>query len=144
MTKTTPNFRPITAPLEASDLALNQLNDAMGVPTMVKPAGKPETGQTATQESPKPTAPAEGSQTEKSTPRVKKPAATSITPLNPTEKLTVDLPGYLTDSVKRYAAERRASARHQVMLGLQAIGHEVKPEDLAPDARRTRHKTGKP
>lgn len=142
MSKTTPSFRQIATPLDVDDAALAKLNDSLGVPTLVKPP-KAETGQIPALDARSPLLPADGSQNPKTEPKAKKTASASITPLNPTEKLTIELPGYLTDAMKRYTVERRISLRHMVMLGMQALGLTVEPQDLVPDARRTRHKTGK-
>jgi hypothetical protein len=59
------------------------------------------------------------------------------------EKLSVELPGYLTDAMKRHAAEQRTSMRHIVMRGLAALGFEIKPSDLVPDGRRLARKSRK-
>jgi hypothetical protein len=57
------------------------------------------------------------------------------------EKLTVELPGYLIDAVKRDAIERHTSARHVLMLALQGAGFEIQAADLADERRR---KSAKP
>jgi hypothetical protein len=61
----------------------------------------------------------------------------------PVEKLSVELPGYLTDALKRQAAENRTSVRYIVMRGLVAIGFDIAPADLVPDARRLARKSRK-
>jgi hypothetical protein len=58
------------------------------------------------------------------------------------EKLTVELPGYLIDAIKRDALDRHATARHVLMLALQSAGFAIDPVDLVQDARRTPRKTG--
>ena len=55
-----------------------------------------------------------------------------------TEKITVELPTYLSAAVRREGTERRITTRTLVMMGLQALGFEVHEEDLIPDGRRTR------
>jgi len=59
----------------------------------------------------------------------------------PLEKLTIELPAYLTDAMKRAALDRRTSVRHLVMLALKKSGFEIAACDLIPDGRRTRPKT---
>lgn len=145
MNKPAPTFRSIGTPLEVDDAALEKLNDALSVPTLVKSPPKPAaTPENLAEEEASAVGPSAGSQKQKNESRVKKSASATVTPLKPTEKLTVELPGYLTDAMKREALERRTSIRHVVMLGLQALGLKIEPEDLVPDARRTRHKTAKP
>jgi hypothetical protein len=61
----------------------------------------------------------------------------------PVEKLSIELPGYLTDAMKRQAAENRTSVRHIVMRGLAALGFEIASGDLVPDARRLPRKSRK-
>jgi hypothetical protein len=72
--------------------------------------------------------------------KAKKPP---IAELGPVERLTIVLPGYLTDAMKRQAAENRTSLRHIVMRGLAALGFEIAPGDLVPDARRIGRKSTK-
>jgi hypothetical protein len=73
-------------------------------------------------------------------PSAKKPV---IQPLGPVEKLSVELPGYLTDAMHRQAAEDRTSVRYIVMRGLAALGFGIAPGDLVPDARRLPRKSKK-
>lgn len=145
MSKTAPNFRPILTPLDVPDDALDRINDQLGVPTMVR----------SPQQSSKPPqndavdaarAPSSGSPSgkKKAAPRSKKLASASMASRGPVEKLTIELPGYLTDALKRDALDRRTTVRHVVMLGLQALGLQIEAADLVPDARRTRHKTARP
>lgn len=112
-----PTFRPIAAPLPVDDLALERVNERLGVPTMVRPKALPP----ATE--PVPVAPHAAIQ----------PAF----PPRTQEKLTTELPLYLMDALKQEAARRRVSVRYLVMLGLQATGFTIQPEDLVPDARRS-------
>ena len=58
------------------------------------------------------------------------------------EKLTVELPGYLMDAIKRDAIDRHTTARHVVLLALQSAGFTVEPADLVPYA--PRRKAAKP
>lgn len=145
MSRTAPNFRPITTPLDVPDDALDRINDQLGVPTMV-PAPKPSSKSPENGTVDAATAPVSGhpSGKEKTAPRSKKSAPASMASRGPVEKLTIELPGYLTDALKRDALDRRTTVRHVVMLGLQALGLEIEAADLVPDARRTRHKTARP
>ena len=114
-----PLFRPI-APLEVDDSALDELNDRLGVPTMV-PAPKSHASspaQATRSPTPKPTPPA----------------------LSPHEKLTAELPVYLLDALRLEAAKQRVSVRHIVMLALQKAGYAIEARDMVPDARRSAHK----
>lgn len=45
--------------------------------------------------------------------------------------------------MKRQAVENRTSVRHIVMRGLAALGFEIAPADLVPDARRLPRKSRK-
>lgn len=140
-----PHFRPIATPLDVDDDALEQINERLGVPTMVRSVPQPASdAKGAGVDAAKGNASDTPSRKDNTAPRAKKPAAASIAPLKPTEKLTIELPGYLTDELKLHALNRRTSIRHVVMLGLQALGLRIEPDDLVPDARRTRHKTAKP
>jgi hypothetical protein len=136
-----PTFRPITAPLDVDDAALSRLNDQLGVPSLVKsPPERPAIAPEAAQDSPKQETRPSPSRTAPDAPRTKKPA---IQELGPVEKLSVELPGYLTDAMRRHAAEHRTSVRHIVMRGLAALGFEIASGDLVPDARRLPRKSKK-
>lgn len=141
MTAQRPTFRPITTPLDVDDGVLDRLNEQLGVPALVKPAPEtPASGQGAAQDSPKqqprpsPTPAA---------PESSKAKKTALAMPGPVEKLSIELPGYLTDAMKRQAAENRTSVRHIVMRGLAALGFEIASGDLVPDARRVPRKTRK-
>ena len=135
-----PTFRPIAAPLDVDDSALERISDSLGVPALVKsesgPLAKPpQTPQNSANEV---TRPSPGPKP-KDSPVAKKPAL----PLpGPVEKLSIELPGYLTDAMKRQCVEARTSLRHIVMLGLVELGYHIEPGDLVPDGRR-RPRTGK-
>ena len=62
----------------------------------------------------------------------------------PQEKLTVDLPVYLTKALRRDCAEKRLTQRFLVLKGLEAIGYAIEPADLVPDHRRSHRKSGRP
>jgi hypothetical protein len=143
MSKNPPIFRQIGTPLEVPDEALNALGDHLGVPTMVKPEPAPSPKIDARPEiSPA----AVYSAQDRPTPSLrrqnlslgqKRPAPLlAVEPL--TEKITVELPAYLSAALRREGAERRITTRTLVMMGLQALGFEVHEEDLIPDGRRTR------
>jgi hypothetical protein len=136
MTKPAPVFRQISTPIDVEDSALDQLADQLSMPKMVRTVAQPappqEIPQTAYVSAPPPP------------PVTHAPEAEAIpaAPVkSPEERLTCFLPVYLSDAVRREAVNRRVSARHLVMLGLQAIGFEIKTEDLIPDGRRTQNKT---
>ncbi len=139
-----PSFRHIAPPLDVDDGTLARLADQMGVPTLQKPGAQtPAVGQEARQDAAKPVSRPSPSQKAPDSPRTKKPAAAAAPIRAALEKLTVELPGYLMDAIKRDALERRVSARHVVMLALQSAGFRIEDADLVPDARRSR-KTGNP
>lgn len=136
-----PTFRQIQAPLDVDDGALEKINDKLGVPSLVKsPPAMPPSGQGSPQDSPKPDARPSPTRAAPDPSRAKKSA---IQPLGPVEKLSVELPGYLTDAMRRQAAEDRTSVRHIVMRGLAALGFEIASGDLVPDARRLSRKSKK-
>ena len=51
------------------------------------------------------------------------------------EKLTVELPGYLMDAIKRDAIDRHSTARHVVLLALQSAGFRSIPPIWCPTPR---------
>ena len=104
-----PNFRPI-APLDVGDDALERINERLGVPTMVRP-------------------PVKASQ-----PAVVTASRQPVTPPRRQQKLTVRIPGYLVDALKRSALEQRTTVRHLVLLALQKDGYTVEASDLLPGA----------
>ena len=139
MSKTAPVFRPI-GPLEVPDDALNALSEKLGVPNLVRPPPAPAAKA--------PAAPAnEPSRDPLALPKPPEPAAGAPAPeetLPPIEKLTIEIPGYLAQALRRDCAERRVTNRYLVLLGLQAIGYAVEPADLVPDLRRPRYKAVRP
>jgi hypothetical protein len=58
----------------------------------------------------------------------------------PVEKLTIELPTYLADALRREAVAHRTTARHLVMKALRKDGFEIDDTDLVPDGRRARGK----
>ena len=146
MSKPAPQFRQIAAPLDVPDDVLNALGDKLGVPTMVKPEPPP---------APKIDTPNEDRRTRPPSssgppalPNVQaSPRPAAQTKLNigrppcpVTEKITVELPGYLAAALRREGLERRTTARTLVTMGLKALGFEVDEKDLIPDGRRARPK----
>ena len=109
-----PSFRSI-GPLDVDDAALDRINMQLGVPTLTRPARMSKLA------TPAPDAD-------------EKPARVDL------EKLTIELPGYLADAMKREALDNRMSVRHVVMLALKASGFTIEPDDLVPDGRRSRSK----
>lgn len=103
-----PHFRPI-APLDVDDNALDKINDRLGVPVMVRP-------------------PSAGNQTAETT--VRQAAKTA----SRQQKLTLRVPDYLVDALKRNALDQRTTLRRLVMLALQKDGYSIKAEDLLPGA----------
>lgn len=115
------SFRPIAGPLDVDDAALDRINTQLGVPTLTKPVANVK---------PEPRA--------KSKPAV--PAAVGGIRA-PLEKLTIEVPSYLADAMKRDALDKRTTVRHLVMTALQKSGFEIASLDLVADGRRTRIKT---
>lgn len=141
MSTSRPTFRPITSPLDVDDGALARLNEQLGVPALVKSGPeRPAIGQETAQDSPKQSPRPSPTRTQQDSPRPKK---TALATPGPVEKLSVELPGYLTDALKRHAAENRTSVRHIVMRGLEALGFEIATGDMHPDARRRPRKPAK-
>ena len=104
-----PNFRPI-APLDADDAALERVNERLGVPVMVRPAVKTAHADVTTSN------------------------RQAVSPPRRQQKLTVRIPGYLVDALKRQALEQRTTVRHLVLLALQKDGNAIEAVDLLPGA----------
>jgi hypothetical protein len=105
-----PNFRPI-APLDVDDSALDKINDRLGVPVMVRPPSKSPSPVVTTASHPA-VAPSRRQQ----------------------QKLTIRIPGYLVDALKRSALDQRTTLRQLVLLALQKDGYTIEAEDLLPGA----------
>ena len=118
--KSLPSFRRIASPLDVDDAALDRINTQLGVPTLTKPVANsaPEAAK-------------------KSAPPAPPNAEAMPAPL---EKLTIELPDYLADAVRRAGLDRKSSARHIIMLALQKHGFKIAGIDLVPDGRRSRKK----
>ncbi len=116
MTEKPNKFRPIAVPLDVDDAALDRVNTQLGVPTLTKPAANAVAA-----------------------PRVV-PDVAGMSERAVLEKLTIELPRYLADALRRAAVEQRTTARHLVMLALTKDGFEVQETDLVPDGRRARAK----
>jgi hypothetical protein len=138
MTATRPTFRSITAPLDVDDATLGRLNEQLGVPALVRSDSKsPSAGQGKADDAPPASPRPSPSSTAPDSPKARKPAIASP---GPVERLSLDLPGYLTDAIKRQAFDNRTSVRHVIMRGLAALGFEIAPRDLVPDGRRQARK----
>ena len=136
MSKPAPVFRQI-GPLEVPDDALNALSEKLGVPSLVRPPPAPAAVAPAAPVNAPPASPPAPRE-----PVLRAPVAEEA-PL-PIEKLTIEIPGYLAQALRRDCAEKRVTNRYLVLLGLQAIGYAVEAADLVPDLRRPRYKAGRP
>lgn len=108
-----PNFRPI-APLDVDDEALERVNDRLNVPVMVRSPAS------AVLPSSRKTADTAGRQ--------------AVRTASKQTKVTMRVPEYLVDALKRNALDQRTTLRQLVMLALQKVGYAIKPEDLLPGA----------
>jgi hypothetical protein len=132
-----PAFRQIAPPLDADDGDLAKLADQLGVPTLTKPTARPSAILNQPhQDSPKPESRPSPSQKPKDSQASKKPASAPIPSSSPLDKLTVEIPRYLIDALKRAAIEQHTNARIVLMLALQKAGFEVHPADLVDLRRR--------
>ena len=102
---TKPNFRPI-APLDVDDDALERVNDRLRVPTMVRPPAK----------------------------AVETASRPAVTPPRRQKKLTMRVPDYLVDTLKRDALDQKTSVRCLTLLALQKAGYTIDAADLLPGA----------
>lgn len=134
-----PNFRPVAAPLDVPDSALEKLNETLRMPAMIKsPAGSPAIGQGPRQDGPK----EEPRPSPTRTSPTGKKSALPAKPVEPAIRLSVMVPAYLSDAVNLRAASERSTARHIVIQALAAFGFEVDPADLVPDGRRPNARRG--
>lgn len=121
--KPLPAFRSISRPLDVADADLDRINDTLGVPTLSRPS----------RSLPKTDAKPQPAASDASLPA---PAAQRAT----AEKLTVEVPPYLMDALRRDSVDKRVSMRHVVMLALKRAGFHIEAADLVPDGRRTKVK----
>lgn len=126
--KPLPSFRSIAAPLDADDAALDRVNASLGVPKLTK-ADLSENPKLFHFKSEVVSAKADAA-------RSAAPSARA-----PAEKLTIEIPAYLGDAIRRAAVVDRKTARHVVMEALKEAGFKVEDVDLVPDGRRTRART---
>jgi hypothetical protein len=138
MSKSAPVFRQISAPLDVDDSEIDRLADHLAMPKMVKPSVSPSTVQQPPQPLPQPAQPQSANIV--TVPSVNDERPIPNTTKSPEERITCDLPTYLCDALRLEGVKRRASMRHLIMLGLQATGFEIKPEDLIQDGRRTHNR----
>jgi len=113
------SFRSIAGPLDVDDAALERINAQLGVPTLTKPASGRLGDRVRHNKD-------TDASTEGSVERA------------PLEKLTIEIPSYLSDALKRAALDTRTTVRHVVISALKDAGFEVAPADLIPDGRRRR------
>lgn len=111
------SFRSIGAPLDVDDAALERINDEMGVPVLTAPSIARER---------------KARLAEKAEPSAAKPLMRA-----PLEKLTIEVPSYLADALKRAALDQRVSVRHLVLLALLKSGFDIAAADMVPDGRRS-------
>lgn len=119
--KPLPSFRSIAAPIDADDATLDSINAKLGVPILTKPTSADK-------------------------PARQLKSADSAAPIHdaaqaPIEKLTIELPDYLADALRRTALDRKSSARHVIMAALQKDGFKIAAVDLVPDGRRARRRS---
>lgn len=110
---TKPNFRPF-APLDVDDEELERVNDHLNVPVMVR---SPATAATTS-----------------SRKAVDAARRQPVKPARQQQKLTIRVPDYLVDALKRRALDKRSTIRQLVLLSLQDAGYTVEAEDLLPGA----------
>jgi hypothetical protein len=134
---TRPPFRSISAPLDVDDATLAKVADKMGVPTLVSPTS-PVAADTVQTPPMHALAPTTEPTRAKPNLRSKRPPAVPRPEKPLIDKLTIELPGYLVDAVKRRALDQRSTARHVILLALRDAGFQVEAGDLIPDGRRTR------
>jgi hypothetical protein len=138
MSKSAPVFRAISAPLDVDDSEIDRVADHLAMPKMVRPSVAPLSVQQPYQPLPQPAPPQSASI--ETVPSVTVERTVPNSTKSPEERITCDLPTYLCDALRLEGAKRRASIRHLIMLGLQATGFEIKPEDLIQDGRRTHNR----
>jgi len=130
-----PSFRDIAPPLDVDDGALKKLADHMDVPVLRKPESNANRHQPL-QDAPRPEPRPSSAITDRDSDPAEKTAPATVPDRRALEKLTVELPGYLMDAIKRDAIDRHSTARHVVLLALQSAGFTVEPADLVPYAPR--------
>jgi hypothetical protein len=132
-----PNLRPIVAPLDVDDAALEKLNNSLQVPTLINPAaGTPAVEQEPPQDAPKEEPRPSPTRT---TPAAKKPASAKARSIQ-VARLNLNVPLYLLDAINVRAAQERSTTRHLVLQALAAFGFEIEPADIIPDGRRAQVK----
>ena len=144
---TAPKFRQVQArPIDVSDDELLKFSGEMGVPTLVKadPVDTmPPAPQLKSAAATPPVASAlPGDRPSKSKPRTDKKAKQPV--IEPeeqaSERLTLDVPLYVADQIRRRVYEQRCSARYIVLSALKKAGFDVESRDLVPNLRRSRPK----
>lgn len=114
--KPLPSFRPIGAPLDVDDAALDAVNARLGVPVLARSEPRPASVPMA--------------------PAAAPPPVTHEAAAVPLEKLSLMVPDYLGAAIRLRAAETRTTVRHIVMEALAAHGFTIAEADMVPDGRR--------
>jgi hypothetical protein len=145
MTNPAPKFRQVAAqPIMATDEELLKLSGELGMPTLTPVDRVIEVPTRAVDHIPEPVA--ERDPVPSQAPIVarsrteKKPKAPAPEITDTAEKITVEIPTYVADQVRRRAFEERSSARYLVLQGLKKLGFDVDSADLVPNYRRSRSK----
>ena len=145
MKRSTPALKlrnlPVT-PLEIDDDELDRVIDGLRMPQLMAPEAAPPAPARAA-ESEVSSAPASVPSTPSPAPETLQDEATAqqgepvFEPLKTdTERLTVEIPLYVGDQIRRRAFENRYSTRYIILSALKANGFDVKTEDLNPNRRR--------
>jgi hypothetical protein len=143
MTNPAPKFRQVSAqPITASDDELLRLSGELGMPTLKPVERAADSRAPAIEKSPEPAAESDTVPSQAPTPArsrtEKKAKGPVVEKAEASEKITVDIPVYVAEQVRRRAFEERSSARYLVLQGLKKLGFEVDNADLVPNYRRTR------
>jgi hypothetical protein len=125
---------PVT-PLDIDDDALDRVIDGLRMPQLMAPEAEPVAPAAAAGAVPAPQVPpAPEALQEEATAHQEEPV---FEPLKTdTERLTVEIPLYVGDQIRRRAFENRYSTRYIILSALKANGFDVKTEDLNPNRRR--------
>jgi len=150
MKRSTPALKlrnlPVT-PLEMDDDELDRVIDGLRMPQLMAPEAAPPAPREEKSAAPAETAevvqtkqvlPAPAAEPEEQAEEpIFEPVKTADADI---ERLTVEIPRYVGDQVRRRAFENRHSTRFIILTALKAYGFDVKPEDLNPNRRRFRVK----
>jgi hypothetical protein len=146
MTAPAPKFRSVAAtPLDVSDDEIMQFSDDLGIPALVKPEPK-----VSEAPAPKIDAGAQISPVEKLSPSggisappalKSRPHAENIAPApdileEDSERVSIEMPVYVADQLRRRSFEERSSKRYYILKALKAFGFEIHDSDIMTDGRR--------